>query len=490
VFDPPLSQLWEEDVFSMMQPAFTDLLSIFTYYAYAGSASDGSATSWSTDTLQQTELVDLALDCGLATKQFSMAKVVALFEAENARNGAADADLELFEFLQLVVVLAHKRANPTGTEGVPLSEALWQMIAKHLSRSARLAELQPLVRSLKADVATSAVLRVHEAALKSFFSEAMPRVGAAMPEQVFLQQLNAAGLMRGAIVTLPAEALAELPAGTASEVRCDLLWLDVSAAYHACASSEAGLLVADYASCLALLGMIKYAHVEPMSIVQQVAGFLANLAGRMDEADVVKTAFARGGMSPRGAPPARVSPRALAATLPVDDVPPAAPTAVPRAVPLGAASGAEAVGAVKAISALMGGGAAPAPSRPPKAPSAVAPSDAKANKARPPSPRGAKPADAAAGAKSPRAAKPADAAGGAKARSSSPGAAVKKAAPAKAGAPAAKGMGAASGAEAVGAVKAASAFMDAADGARPTGNGSKAGKGARPPSPRGARPKA
>ena len=48
--------------------------------------------------------------------------------------------------------------------------------------------------------------------------------------------------------------------------------------------------------------MIKYAKVQPpMSTVQQVAGFLANLAGRMDEAEVVQTALS-GLETPRGKP--------------------------------------------------------------------------------------------------------------------------------------------------------------------------------------------
>ena len=112
--------------------------------AYVG---DGAgAAGWSAETMQQTELVDLVLDVGLATKAFPMTKISSLFEAENKRNGAGDQDLELYEFLQLLVILAHKRANATpGSEGlVPVGEALWQMIAKHLSRSARLCGSSPL----------------------------------------------------------------------------------------------------------------------------------------------------------------------------------------------------------------------------------------------------------------------------------------------------------------------------------------------------------
>ena len=129
-------------------------------------------------------------------------------------------------------------------------------------------------------MATNAVLKVHEPALRSFFRDGVPDVDM-MPERAFLNQLSSASLMRGVIVPLP----------TGGEARCDLTWLDASAAFHACASSDAGLLASEYSSCLALCGMIKYRHCSPMTIVQQVAGFLANLAGRMDEHDVLKTSL-------------------------------------------------------------------------------------------------------------------------------------------------------------------------------------------------------
>ena len=285
--------LWEEEVFGCLQNHFTDLYSIFTYYAYSGDAAGSS----SAETMQQTELIDLALDTGLASKAYPMTKIVSLFEAENKRSGVGDTDLELFEFLQLIVALSHARAVAEaggGTAGggkagggmaaeVLVPEALEALIMKHLSRSARLEEIKPLVALLHADVATGAVLKVHEPALKAFFAEGVARGSQTMSERGFLKQLSEASLMRAVIV--PAQGSVQ------PELRCDLLWLDASAAFHACASTDSGAYVTDYASCLALCGMIKYSGVEPMSLVQQVAGFLANLAGRMDEADVVKTAF-------------------------------------------------------------------------------------------------------------------------------------------------------------------------------------------------------
>ena len=386
--------IWEEEVFHVLQGTFGDLLSIFTYYAYSGDASAGGA--WSSATMQQTELVDLALDCGLATSAFPMTKVTALFEGENKRNGSGDADLELNEFLQLVVVLANARANPTGTEGVPLAEALDGMIRKQLSRSARLSELTHLVAALKADVATAAVLKVHEPALKSFFADASETATNTMSERAFLSQMHAAGLIKGAIVPLPSDT-----GMAAADIRCDLLWLDVSAAFHACARDASGLFLGDYSLCLALCGMIKYTPVEPMSTVQQVAGFLANLSGRMDESDVVRTCYAATArLSPRvgGHSPTREvdTPMATGAEAPPLPPPPqhmaqAAPPLAPAATPLSVQQAPQQL---------------PPTVAKPKATPLAATGEGKAAKQRPPSPRGARPSPAK-GPKGGRAAAPA-----------------------------------------------------------------------------------
>ena len=443
--------VWEEEVFGILQSSFTDLYSIFAYYA--GDAA-GLGGDWSAETLQQTELVDLVLDTGLATKTFPMTMIVALFEAENKRNGAGDSDLELGEFLQLVVVLASKR-----TKGVPVAEALGQMVSKHLSRSTRLAELRPLVGSLKKDVAIEAVLKVHDGALRAFFAEGLPPrvsfgVTASMAEQTFLQQLSGAGLMKGCIVPLPAEAMAERPVGAPAEVRCDLLWLDVSATFHACASSDAGLTVSDYEACLALCGMVKYAAIEQMTPVQRVAGFLANLAGRMDEADVVTTAFSRASTSAIvSAPSAAAEPAAAAQSRAVGSMPLPAPAAAPLA----------AVGAA----AIDGGHdkAATTSNRPPKVPptgGGSADGKGSARKGAPspskgsPSPARGRPSPAKATAPSMAPARPSPA------KSTAPSMAPARPSPAKATAP-------------------------SVAPAQPTGSAGKppAGRGARPLSPRG-----
>ena len=75
--------------------------------------------------MQQTELTNLALDCGLASDAFPMVRVQNIFERADQEDADAagvkkggDNALELHEFLECVVMLAFFRANPRfGTVG-------------------------------------------------------------------------------------------------------------------------------------------------------------------------------------------------------------------------------------------------------------------------------------------------------------------------------------------------------------------------------------
>ena len=103
---------WEKEVYGLLQGAFPELSSIFTYYAKSGSA--GSASANAAETMQQTELVDLALDCDLPNEAFPMVRVQNIFERADQANGSSQGDngLVLSEFLECVVMLAFGRANP------------------------------------------------------------------------------------------------------------------------------------------------------------------------------------------------------------------------------------------------------------------------------------------------------------------------------------------------------------------------------------------
>ena len=78
--------LWEKEIFELLQAPFGELRAIFEHYA--GASGDASS-------MQQTELVDLALDVGLVTEGFPMARVQEVFDRINLIDSRADHDLEL-----------------------------------------------------------------------------------------------------------------------------------------------------------------------------------------------------------------------------------------------------------------------------------------------------------------------------------------------------------------------------------------------------------
>ena len=98
--------LWEKEVFDALHTAFEPLQAIFTHYAKSGSA--GSKSASAALTLQSSELTNLALDVGLATKLFPMARVVGVFERADLGDGGAPGDggLGLHEFLECVTMLS------------------------------------------------------------------------------------------------------------------------------------------------------------------------------------------------------------------------------------------------------------------------------------------------------------------------------------------------------------------------------------------------
>ena len=130
--------LWEKAVFMLLHRSFPELHSIFVTY----SKRDDSGSATALETMQQTELVDLALDCGLATAAFPMARVQLVFaRADMTDDGkAGDQALELHEFLEAVVQLSFSRANPRCGEAGhendapahPLPGCLEQMLHKNL----------------------------------------------------------------------------------------------------------------------------------------------------------------------------------------------------------------------------------------------------------------------------------------------------------------------------------------------------------------------
>ena len=150
--------LWEKAVFMLLHRSFPELQSIFVTYSKRGTADSGSL-----ETMQQTELVDLALDCGLATKAFPMARVQLVFSRADLVDDGKGSDhgmaLELHEFLEAVVQLSFSRANPrfgeVGNEQLapahPLPDCFEQMLTQKLLQGAKRSGLVVVKEEMLAD---------------------------------------------------------------------------------------------------------------------------------------------------------------------------------------------------------------------------------------------------------------------------------------------------------------------------------------------------
>jgi hypothetical protein len=308
--------LWERQVFHLLHRAFGDISSIFAAYArptdavydaaYVGLASTHAVD----DTLSQSTLTSLALDCGLATDAFPMVRVQTVFQrAGQAEEGKVGyRALELHEFLEAVVQLAFSRANPRGGEvghervapAHPLPACLEQMLQKNLLKRAMRNGLAKVKVMVGKDPAVRKVMRSEAPKLKSAF-EATCRKG---PRRYFGKSLLGVDLLLGEmrerkvqrdihVTPVPAFRGMEPP-----EVHTQLSALDVKGAFVTCQGAEhgeEGALTIDFEAflvCLALCGHVKYEEVEQMSLAQRVAGIVANFLGEKDEQQVLTEVLA------------------------------------------------------------------------------------------------------------------------------------------------------------------------------------------------------
>ena len=155
--------LWERAVFRTLHQSFAELHTIFGQHAKASVGTrtrperpDGEASPETRrlEVMHGAELTRLALDCGLPTEAFPLARVVAACAAadgepgqgEGGDSGGRGADraleihLEVHEFLEALVRLSFLRANPRFGEVAhghdapahPLPECLDEMLTKSI----------------------------------------------------------------------------------------------------------------------------------------------------------------------------------------------------------------------------------------------------------------------------------------------------------------------------------------------------------------------
>ena len=298
--------LWEEEVFGLLRRSFGELTSIFTHYAKSGTA--GSASAHAAETLQQTELIDLVLDCGLASEAFPMARVQNVFERADQTDDKKGGDnaLELHEFLECIVMLSFHRANPRfgevgreRTAAAPLPGCLEGMLQKQLLKRAKRDSLAKVKIMVQRDPAVQLALRPHRSQLRGAFkalcekdSTTMAGTVSALGMDLFLHDLFDRHVTKEISVAPTSLVKGEvLP-----EVHSNLSWMDAKGAFVTCQAAgeddieRQTLGFDEFVACLALCGHIKYEEVAEMSLAQRVAGIVANYLGEKNEQQVITEA--------------------------------------------------------------------------------------------------------------------------------------------------------------------------------------------------------
>ena len=293
--------LWEKAVFMLLHRSFPELRSIFVTYSKRGTADSGSL-----ETMQQTELVDLALDCGLATGAFPMARVQLVFDGK-----AGDQALELHEFLGVVVQLSFCRANPrfgeVGHERVapahPLPACLEQMLQQNLLRKAKQDSLVKIKKMASKEPAVLAVLRPLRAQLRRRFTQLLASgsekdLARSRQEAMSVEMFCTDLFDRGVTKEITLRPTAAVKGALLPEVHSSLSHLDAKRAFAI--SQDGGDIINsaqtvsfdEYVIALVLCGHMKYEEVEGMTLAQRVAGVVANLLGEKSEEQVITEAVA------------------------------------------------------------------------------------------------------------------------------------------------------------------------------------------------------
>ena len=233
-----------------------------------------------------------------------MSRVIELFERAymaDAKPGEApkpgDGALELFEFLEAVVMLALFRANPSMTlaggatkADVPLPDCLVTMLKENLLLNAKRDQLAAVKAQLKQDGVQDAMQRRRDG-LKRVFDKLCKgekqkpgKGGPTLSMDVFTQDLFERGIARDVEIT----PTSPVKGKKLDPVVTKLSVIDAKGAFVTSQKVEkentaTTINFDEFMVCLALCGSIKYANVEKMSLAQKVDSLYTNYLGETDE---------------------------------------------------------------------------------------------------------------------------------------------------------------------------------------------------------------
>jgi hypothetical protein len=185
--------LWEKAVFSLLHRNFPELQTIFSAYSVGKT---GSGSTAAMETMEQTELVNLAIDCGLATDAFPMSRVQGVFTRADLKDDGklGDGALELHEFLEALVQLSFSRANPNfgeaghdqkrGMTVLALPDCLEQMLHKNVLQKAKTDTLGKVKKMAAKEPSVLASLKSLRPKLRTRFKKVGTPLGGA--QEVFV----------------------------------------------------------------------------------------------------------------------------------------------------------------------------------------------------------------------------------------------------------------------------------------------------------------
>ena len=326
--------LWEAEVHDLLHANFKELASIFRSYC---KSLGETATSDSSRTMDMEEFHDFVIDCGLETKLaimkgaepavYTFNQMKECFtKADKSGKGlagpAANSELVLYEFLNVITRVSFGRINPEYGELTMEHQDTIYPVPFCLEKTLREAILPKAHRD---DAAEFRAKTMQMPEVQAALAEGRPRLQAwyaTIPlddnQKVGINQwvstLQALNVIGTFTCTQGSDIVGDDRVGT--EFKCRLSVPQAKAAFVN-AQKETGGAVDDTTldfdellECIARCGCDKYRAVEQIKVGEKVAAMIANILGDLNEDQVITAAtyITAERYTPAAAPPKGVSP--------------------------------------------------------------------------------------------------------------------------------------------------------------------------------------
>ncbi|KOO35144.1 acetyl-coa carboxylase, partial [Chrysochromulina tobinii] len=295
---------FEQGVFALLYKSFGELASIFTFYAKSGTA--GSTSANALLTIQQTELQKLALDCQLCNEQFSMTRVINVFE----RADRVDDTFVVSKADKRVVKGETAGGGDRGLQLHKLFECLLldTLLNKSILKRAKSDNLAKTLKRIKKEPEVQAVFARNKPELLKFFlskstATHSKTANPTMTMETFVAQCVERRVCKDTIV----KPETNVSGAIVPDVHSNLSQLDIKGAFMTAQGEGKDKDKIDAHEFLNILALCE--EVESMSLEQQVAGVYANFLVQKEKEKAISEAL----IPPlkRHVPPADTDPKML-----------------------------------------------------------------------------------------------------------------------------------------------------------------------------------